>query len=125
MSLTRASGGQRTIELQEGKTKTNVWYEWLHVRRGPGMEPDRVCISVHDILHHDRVQPPDPLSNHAPSNLYFDVQYMQACAEEKCPRTMYEGISFEGTGLRFAFRCRTPAWTYRMLQSECALYANY
>ena len=73
-----------------------MWYEWNHVYRGADREPRRVCISVSDILHHDRATPHYPLRNDAPSNLHFTVEYMQAFADLKCAGTVYEGISFEG-----------------------------
>ena len=70
-----------------------MWYEWNHVYRGADREPHRVCISVSDILHHDRATP-HYLRNDAPSNLHFTVEYMQAFADLKCAGTVYEGISF-------------------------------
>ena len=35
------------------KTRQDVWYEWLHVTRGAGKDPHKVCVCVTHLIHND------------------------------------------------------------------------
>ena len=75
------------------KSYTLVFYEWKHVYRGDAKVPHRVSVRANNAVRQGR--PQDPLTNSAPKDLYFTVEFMQAFLERKWPGTTYTGVSYE------------------------------
>ena len=76
------------------KSQTLVHFVWKHIYRGDAREPHRIRVLPNKVQQRANL-PQDPLSNSAPKDLYFTVEFMQAFAERKWPGTTYTGVSYE------------------------------
>ncbi len=75
------------------KTHVNVFYEFQHVSfRGSRY---MVCCNAHDLLHHGRRLPMNPLRNTCPSRLTFSVEFFDAVGRN-VRDIQFAGITFDG-----------------------------
>ena len=76
------------------KTNVTVFFEWLHVSHHGA--PHVVCCAVHDLLHHGRRVPLNPLRHTCPSGLVLDVEFFESVAKNVHEKIEFKGVAFEG-----------------------------